>query len=244
MQNEKDNQDIFFDEPTDLSLPATTKKGSKTTSTKRTTPKKASSKKKEHFGVVYNAPITLTFSLLCIAVILLKQKLQSLPVIFTAPGCQTSAVAFNWKDPIHYARLFLHVFGHTDWNQLTGNLAFILLLGPALEDKFGSGLLALMMTITAFVTGTINACFIPSVIMGASGIVFMMILLSSVTAASKTKIPLTFILVCLIYVGKEFLIHEEAGTAAVITVAHVAGGICGSILGFLGMGASGKRSKR
>ncbi|MBO4705618.1 MAG: rhomboid family intramembrane serine protease [Spirochaetaceae bacterium] len=242
MQNEKDNQNIFFDEPTDIALPSTTKKGSKTTNTKRTAPKKTSSRKKDHFGVVYNAPVTLTFSLLCIAVILLKQKLQNLPVIFTAPACQASEFAFNWKDPIHYARLVLHVFGHTDWNQLTGNLAFILLLGPALEDKFGSGLLALMMIITAFISGVINACFIPSVLMGASGIVFMMILLSSVTAADKTKIPLTFILICLIYVGKEFLIHEEAGTAAVMTVAHIAGGICGSILGFLGMGSSKKRS--
>ena len=239
MQNEKDNQDMFLDEPKAITIPTTQKKEQKT---KRTVQKKTSSRKKDHFGVVYNAPVTLTFSLLCIAVILLKQKLQNLPVIFTAPGCQASDFAFNWKDPIHYLRLVLHVFGHTDWNQLTGNLAFILLLGPALEDKFGSGLLALMMMITAFISGVINACFIPSVLMGASGLVFMMILLSSVTAADKTKIPLTFILMCLIYVGKEFLIHEEAGTAAVMTVAHLAGGICGSILGFLGMGSSKKRS--
>ena len=239
MQNEKDNQDMFLDEPKAITIPTTQKKEQKT---KRTVQKKTSSRKKDHFGVVYNAPVTLTFSLLCIAVILLKQKLQNLPVIFTAPGCQASDFAFNWKDPIHYLRLVLHVFGHTDWNQLTGNLAFILLLGPALEDKFGSGLLALMMMITAFISGVINACFIPSVLMGASGLVFMMILLSSVTAADKTKIPLTFILICLIYVGKEFLIHEEAGTAAVMTVAHIAGGICGSILGFLGMGSSKKRS--
>ena len=239
MQNEKDNQDMFLDEPKAITIPTTQKKEQKT---KPTVQKKTSSRKKDHFGVVYNAPVTLTFSLLCIAVILLKQKLQNLPVIFSAPGCQASDFAFNWKDPIHYLRLVLHVFGHTDWNQLTGNLAFILLLGPALEDKFGSGLLALMMMITAFISGVINACFIPSVLMGASGLVFMMILLSSVTAADKTKIPLTFILICLIYVGKEFLIHEEAGTAAVMTVAHIAGGICGSILGFLGMGSSKKRS--
>ena len=241
MQNETNNQDQFFNDTPVTTVPAEIKKDPKP---KRTATKKASTKKKEHFGVIYNAPVTLTFSLLCIAVILLKQKLQNLPVIFTAPGCQASDFAFNWKDPVHYARLILHVFGHTDWNQLTGNLAFILLLGPSLEDKFGSGLLALMMAITAFVTGIINACFIPSVLMGASGIVFMMILLSSVTTTDKTKIPLTFILVCLIYIGKEFLIHESAGTAAVITVAHIAGGICGSILGFLGVGASGKRTKK
>ncbi|MCR4940361.1 MAG: rhomboid family intramembrane serine protease [Treponemataceae bacterium] len=195
-------------------------------------------------GIVFNAPVTLTFSLTCIAVIIIKQNLNLLPVIFTAPGCQTSEFAFNWKDPVHYIRLFMHVFGHTDWNQLSGNLAFILLLGPALEDKFGSGLLALMITITAFVTGIINVCFIPSLLMGASGTVFMMILLSSYTTIDKTKIPLTFILVCLTYIGKEFLSQGGEGVSAVTTVAHIAGGICGSILGFMAAAASGKRSKK
>ena len=87
MQNEKDNQNIFFDEPTDIALPSTTKKGSKTTNTKRMAPKKTSSRKKDHFGVVYNAPVTLTFSLLCIAVILLKQKLQKFSSRFQG-GCR------------------------------------------------------------------------------------------------------------------------------------------------------------
>lgn len=241
MQNEFDNQEQFFNDETELAPIAEIKNTQKT---KRTATKKTTSKKKEHIGVVYNAPVTLTFALICIVVIFLKGRLQNLPVIFTAPGCQSSEFAFNWKDPVHYIRLFLHVFGHTDWNQLTGNLAFILLLGPSLEDKFGSGLLALMITITAFVTGIINACFIPALLMGASGTVFMMILLSSYTAIDKSKIPLTFILLCVTYIGKEFLVREGTGLAAVTTVAHIAGGICGSLLGFLSMGASGKRSKK
>ncbi len=241
MQNEFDNQEGFLNNETEFLPPAEAKSTQKT---KRTSTKKTTSKKKDHIGVVYNAPVTLTFALICIVAIFLKDRLQNLPVIFTAPGCQTSEFAFNWKDPVHYIRLFLHVFGHTDWNQLTGNLAFILLLGPSLEDKFGSGLLALMITITAFVTGIINACFIPALLMGASGTVFMMILLSSYTTIDKTKIPLTFILVCVTYIAKEFLVHAGTGTAAVTTVAHIAGGICGSILGFMSAGVPSKKSKK
>lgn len=241
MTKETDNQIALFNEEQQSIKPAEEKKDQKP---KKTRTNKTATKKKEHIGIVYNAPVTLTFSIICIVVIILKQNLGSLPLIFTAPGCQSSEFAFNWKDPIHYIRLFLHIFGHTDWNQLTGNLAFILLLGPALEDKFGSGLLALMITISAFVSGIINACFIPSVLMGASGAVFMMILLSSYTTIDKTKIPLTFILVCLTYIGKEFLFQGGEGKAAVTTLAHIAGGICGSILGFLAAASSGKRTRK
>jgi len=241
MQNEFDNQESLFNNNKGTVPSVEVKNIQKP---KRTSPKKATSKKKDHIGVVYNAPVTLTFALICIVVIFLKDRFQSLPILFTAPGSQASDVAFNWKAPIHYIRLFLHVFGHTDWNQLTGNLAFILLLGPALEDKFGSGLLALMITITAFVTGIINACFIPSVLMGASGTVFMMILLSSYTTIDKTKIPLTFILVCVTYIGKEFLVSTGTGNSAVTIVAHIAGGICGSILGFMSADNPGKKQKK
>ncbi len=241
MKNETEDLSSFFPEETTEIAPIEKKKEQKP---KKAPAKKTASKKKEHIGIVFNAPVTLSFSLICIAIIILKHNLNALPVIFTSPGCQGSEFAFNWKDPVHYARLFLHIFGHTDWNQITGNLAFILLLGPALEDRFGSGLLALMIIITAFVTGIINACFIPSILMGASGTVFMMILLSSYTTIDKTKIPLTFILVCLTYIGKEFLLKGGEGTAAVTTVAHIAGGICGSVLGFLSAAASGKRSKK
>ena len=137
MQNEFDNQEGFLNNETEFLPPAEAKSTQKT---KRTSTKKTTSKKKDHIGVVYNAPVTLTFALICIVAIFLKDRLQNLPVIFTAPGCQTSEFAFNWKDPVHYIRLFLHVFGHTDWNQLTGNLAFILLLNVGIHiDRDRSG---------------------------------------------------------------------------------------------------------
>lgn len=233
MQNDNEFQEKAADLKENSSSPAVIKKTAKP----RQVAQKKKTKKKDHLGIVFNAPVTLTFSLLCLSVMLIQEKMGILPVIFQSAGCQSSAFAFNWRNPADYASLLLHVFGHSDWNQLTGNLAFILLLGPSLEDRFGSGLLALMIAMTAFVTATINACFIPSVIMGTSGTVFMMILLSSFTTIDKAKIPLTFILLCIAFLSRLFLgATAEASSAA--AVAHIAGGLCGGVIGYLATGST------
>lgn len=87
------------------------------------------------------------------------------------------------------------------------------------------------MSITALVTGVINVCFIPSPLLGASGIAFMMILLSSFTAISKHQIPLTFLLVLVLYMGREFA--TGFNDDKVSSLAHITGGLCGSLFGFL-----------
>jgi len=195
---------------------------------------KKSKKNGSHFRITYNAPVTLTFSFIAAAVLLLDIKVfhhHLIPGIFVAPGCQGSVFAFNWKSPLDYIRLFTHVLGHADWTHLLSNLSFILLLGPLLEERYGSGLLALMMSVTALVTGVINACFIVSPLMGASGIAFMMILLASFTTISQNEIPLSFLLILALYLGREFF--SPAHDPNIATFAHVAGGICGSLFGFL-----------
>lgn len=210
------------------------KDSSKSVSTKQKTTSKTRAKKMK-IGIVYNAPVTLTYSFLCVAVMLFHQYVikNGTLVLFVAPGAQGSEFAFNWQNPLHYFRLILHVIGHADWSHLISNLCFLLLLGPILEERFGSKLVLLMMLITAFVTGVINACFIPYGLMGASGIVFMMILLSSFTTIDRKKIPITFILVVALYLGREFLTMSSSADAGISTMAHIAGGICGSLFGFL-----------
>ena len=89
-----------------------------------------------------------------------------------------------------------------------------------------------MMLITSLVTGLINVFFFDTGLMGASGIVFMMILLVSFTNVSAGEIPITFILVAILFVGKEFLQSVEVNQVA--ESAHIIGGICGSIFGFNG----------
>ena len=69
------------------------------------------------------------------------------------PGSAKCPVPFNFKSVLDYVKLFTHVLGHVSWGHVMGNLSFILLLGPLLEERYGSPMLALMMTVTALVTG-------------------------------------------------------------------------------------------
>ena len=84
-----------------------------------------------------------------------------------------------------------HVAGHQDWTHLVANFSLILLIGPILEEKYHTGPLLIMMLVTALVTGVINVVFLDSWLMGASGVVFMMILLSSFTniASARSRSP-------------------------------------------------------
>ena len=97
-----------------------------------------------------------------------------------------------------------------------------------------------MIIVTALVTGLLHILFAsllgdPMVnegLLGASGIVFMLIILSSLTNFQKGTIPLTFILVAILFLGKEIY----AGLTAednISQLAHIGGGICGGILGFI-----------
>ncbi|MDR0383010.1 MAG: rhomboid family intramembrane serine protease [Spirochaetaceae bacterium] len=178
--------------------------------------------------IKYNSPVVLTFVFLCAFILLLNQTLfhNLIQLWFTAP----SKTNFSSSDPRDWIDLVTHALGHASWNHLTGNLLIILIVGPMLEDIYGSVSLLVMMFITAFVTGGINALFFSTGLLGASGIVFMMILLASFTNFRKGEIPLTFILVLIFYVGNEVISSfKNDGIAHFV---HIIGGFCGSVFGF------------
>ena len=180
--------------------------------------------------ITYNAPVTLTFALVSALILLIDSLFLNnnlIPAIFTAPSNST----FHFNQPLDYFRLILHIFGHSDWNHLISNMAFILLLGPMLEERYGSGILSLMMIVTSLVTGVLNACFSTFPMVGSSDIAFMMILLASFTSLSKNEIPLSFILILILYIGREIVTHQQKDNIAII--AHIAGGLCGSLFAFL-----------
>ena len=88
-----------------------------------------------------------------------------------------------------------------------------------------------MIAATALITGLINVLFFSTGLLGASGIVFMLILLVSFTNVTDGKIPLTFILVALLFVGKEVIQSMQADHVS--QAAHIIGGLCGSFFGFI-----------
>ena len=99
-----------------------------------------------------------------------------------------------------------------------------------LEETYGSLTMFLMIIVTGFVTGVLNACFFPNPLLGASGVVFMMILLASFTNHGSDDVPLTFILIVILYLGREILNAFRGDDIS--QFAHLAGGLCGSLFGF------------
>lgn len=175
----------------------------------------------------YNAPVTLTFALVSSLVLLIDQTV--LPRLIEA--LFVVGPTMNAGAPTDYLRLVTHVAGHSSWAHLMSNFAFILLLGPILEEKYGSTGLLIMITVTAIVTGLLNVLFLPSGLLGASGVVFMMILLVSFTNIRQGEIPLTFILVVILYLTQEVV--DSVREDSVAQFAHISGGVIGSLFGFL-----------
>ena len=141
--------------------------------------------------------------------------------------------------PLTYLRLFTHVFGHDGWQHFIGNMAYILLLGPMLEEKHGPMKIIEVIAVTALVTGVINYVFFwNTALCGASGVVFAFILMASFTSFREGEIPITFILVAVIYLGQQ-IYDGVVLDDNISNMAHVVGGIVGGILGF----SLNKRSK-
>lgn len=179
--------------------------------------------------IKYNAPTVLTFTFISVLVLILSQTLfPSLTRLwFAVPG----KGSFSPGNLRNWVNLWSHVIGHADWTHLISNFSLILLLGPILEEHYGSLSLLFMIAITALITGFLNILLFPTGLLGASGVVFMMILLASFTNFNKGEIPLTFILVLVLYVGRE--IFNSFVNNNISEFAHIVGGFCGSLFGFL-----------
>ncbi|MCL2070550.1 MAG: rhomboid family intramembrane serine protease [Treponema sp.] len=181
----------------------------------------------------YNAPTVLSFAFASVAVLILSQAVyQPLTVEwFAVPGREN----FSPGNIRHLISIFTHVLGHANWSHLVSNFTIILLIGPMLEEIYGSLSLFTMILITTVVTGLLHVFFFPSTLLGASGVVFMMILLASFTNFNRGEVPLTFILVLILYLGMEFFYSfgdVPAGTDNISHFSHVVGGFIGSLFGF------------
>lgn len=174
----------------------------------------------------YNSPVILTFVIIS-SLILLFNKLSNgaiTPLFAVSPESAFSSIT-------SYLSLFLYIFGHESIEHLLGNMMLMLLIGPVLEEKYGSKAILLMICVTAIITGLFHILLFNTGLWGASGIVFMLIILISFTNVQKGKIPLTFILVLVVYLGKE--INAATQSDNISQFAHIFGGICGAIFGFI-----------
>ncbi len=172
------------------------------------------------FRITYNAPVVLTFAALAVVVQLIGDPAK--PYVAAWPEFS------NWRA---YLGLFTHPIGHANWDHLLGNFSIILLLGPILEERHGSKALLAMFLLTALITGLVNTCFTDTALLGASGIVFMLILLASTANIRAGEIPLTFLAVAFIYLGREVVHAFQSDNVS--QLAHMVGGVAGAVFGFL-----------
>lgn len=182
----------------------------------------------KNIKVKFNAPVTLVFVMICFIATLLG---------VVSNGRITQIVFMTYHsalaNPMTYVRFVTHIFGHSGWSHFIGNASYLLLLGPMLEEKYGSKELIEVIGITAVITGIVNYIFFWNVgLCGASGVVFAFIILASFTGFKEGEIPLTFILVAVIFIGQQ-LYEGIAVQNDISNMAHIVGGIVGAVIGYL-----------
>ncbi len=102
-----------------------------------------------------------------------------------------------------------------------------------LEEKYGSKELIEVIGITAIITGLVNYILFWDVgLCGASGVVFAFIILASFTGFKEGEIPLTFILVAVIFIGQQ-VCEGIAVQDNISSMAHIIGGIVGAVMGYV-----------
>lgn len=174
----------------------------------------------------YNSPVILSFAFISFLTLLLGYLTDggSTNLLFSVYRSSMASIFF-------YIRLVGHIFGHAGFEHLFNNFIIILLVGPMLEEKYGSKRLVLMILFTAVVTGLINILFFNTGLLGASGVAFMMILLSSYVNFQKGRIPLTLVFVVFAFLGRE-VVDGMISNDNISQLTHIIGGLCGGVFGF------------
>ena len=177
--------------------------------------------------ITFNSPVVLGFIFISLAVLILG-------ILTMGKSNELLFMTYHSSltDPLTYVRFFTHVLGHGGWGHYIGNASYILLLGPMLEEKYGSKRILWVILITAVVTGVVNYVLFWNVALcGASGVVFAFILLTSFTSFKNGEIPLTFILVAIVFIGQQ--VYEGVFLQDDISnLSHILGGVVGAVVGY------------
>lgn len=183
---------------------------------------------KKNFKITFNSPVVLGFAAFSFLAMVLNyltggKSNQLLFMTYHSP----------LQSPLTYVRFFTHVLGHAGWEHFIGNMMNILLLGPLLEEKYGSARILEIIAVTGLVTGLFNYIFFWNIALcGASGVVFAFILLSSFTSVKEGEIPVTFLLVAVIFLGQQ--VYEGIFVQNnVSNMGHILGGLVGAAFGFI-----------
>ena len=187
-----------------------------------------------------DSPFTTLFVFLCFLI----QAVNTLPGNITQHYFGIPPYSqFIVTRPLSWFTLFSHVLGHGSWAHLNGNVVNLLLVAPACERHFGAKSLLLIIFNVALTSGIAHMLFGPAnaIQLGASGVVFAMILLNSLIEISspgktgiKGKIPLTFLCQVFLWVNNEIFSQFFSGSSGsgVSHIAHLVGAVVGCLAGY------------
>lgn len=179
------------------------------------------------FGIMkitVKAPLTVIFAVVTVMFYFLFQNNGPVPRVFVLHG------DFQLTDPLWYPSLIGYTMGHVSINHLVGNMSLFILLGHIIEKRYGSKKMFFMLTATGAVTALMHILLFDHKLIGASGLVFMMIVLSSLIDIRDRELPISFLLIVVLFIGKEVV--ESFENDAVSQFAHIFGGVMGAVFGF------------
>ena len=172
-----------------------------------------------------NAPFTLILVLLSFLIHLINRYTDgaAVRVVF-------SVYHSSLRDPLTYVRFVFHVLGNADWKTLYVSMIPILVLGPNLEERYGTVQIFAGSMATVVLSGIIHFAAFPNgeVMMGAEGVMYMMYLLATVGGSKAGGIPLTMLLVLVAYSMMEI---QNVGAGAILRIDHIVGALCGVLMG-------------
>lgn len=177
--------------------------------------------------ITYNSPVVLSFAGLSLVALILG---------YITGGTSTLSLFSVYRSsllrPLTYVRLVTHVLGHSGYEHYISNMLMLLVIGPPMEEKYGSRALLRAIVVTAVVSGLVQMIFFPhTALLGASGIVFMLIVMSSLAGMQEGSVPLTLILVLVFYLGGE-VVAGLFQRDNISHLAHILGGLSGAVLGY------------
>lgn len=177
--------------------------------------------------LTYNSPVVLTFVIISFC---------AMAANYLTAGASNKLLFLTYHSPLTspmtYVRFFTHVLGHAGWSHYISNMMYMLLMGPMLEEKYGSRTIIEVILITGLMAGLVNWVLFPSAALcGASSVVFAFILMTSFTGFREGEIPLTVILVAFIFIGQQ--VYEGLFVQDNISnMAHIVGGLVGAVAGY------------
>ncbi len=203
--------------------------------------------KKNPKHLIFDSPVVLSFVLISLVIFIADCASSSFVSSFLACRASKGEVPFNFSSFIDYIRLILYVFGYHSSSDFFITMMVLLLLGPLIEERYGSSIFSLMIFVTSLSGGVLTATLSSENLLGSKGIAFMLIILSFLSEFSKGYIPASCLLSFILFfmdgfIGLKSDMHFSDFTQySVKVLVLLASGISGSLFGFL---ASPKKRQR